>query len=361
MKNTFLSLSVLCLAFSCQTPVFIEPVGPEKELVLQARLLTSDEQHTVYASYSFHDNCEPAEDITVSCYVNGQLVAVTSEDTRLGQYREAAYQFKATIQPGDSVRIEAIGPDNRAVARTKAPEALPAIPDVTAEELTIYNDKGNVVTRFRFHIPVHDIPQERNWYRINTTCHTIVRMYVSEEVHEKEPWYPTGWSTLEENTLAIRHSNTKDPVLNPDGRESKDSYVDDYLSNPHHFFTDELFEDGSNEFILEASPYDYTQGARFSMSSGIQYQYTITAYFDIQSLSREDFMHSRMLEMDHFNLSGVSIVDDLFSEDMVLPGNVEGGMGLVTVRSVTRAPYEFGTYDCDVHNWYDVYDLHLKH
>lgn len=123
MKNTFLSLSVLCLAFSCQTPVFIEPIGPEKELVLQARLLTSDEQHTVYASYSFHDNCEPAEDITVSCYVNGQLVAVTSEDTRLGQYREAAYQFKATIQPGDSVRIEAIGPDNRAVARIKAPEA----------------------------------------------------------------------------------------------------------------------------------------------------------------------------------------------------------------------------------------------
>ena len=68
----------------------------------------------------------------------------------------------------------------------------------------------------------------------------------------------------------------------------------------------------------------------------------IAALFDLQSLSREDFLNSRMLEMRYFSLTGVPFVDGLLSEDSVLPDNVEGGIGFVSVRSVSRAVCDFG-------------------
>ncbi len=56
--------AAVLLAASCETPLFIEPVGEECQTVLQARLLTSDSLHTVHASYSLHDSVIPADDLT---------------------------------------------------------------------------------------------------------------------------------------------------------------------------------------------------------------------------------------------------------------------------------------------------------
>lgn len=46
-------------------------------------------------------------------------------------------------------------------------------------------------------------------------------------------------------------------------------------------------------------------------------------------------------------------VDGLLSEDIVPPDNVEGGIGFVTVRSVSRAICDFGEreFDGDLFDW----------
>ena len=76
MKKFFIHIYIFAaavlLAASCETPLFIEPVGEECQTVLQARLLTSDSLHTVHASYSLHDSVIPADDLTIRCFVNGQ-------------------------------------------------------------------------------------------------------------------------------------------------------------------------------------------------------------------------------------------------------------------------------------------------
>ena len=347
MKKIVSYISIFLLAVSCETPVFIEPIGPEKEILLQACLQTIDQQHTVLAAYALHDQIIPAQDLTLNCFVNGELVAVGSGRTdRDNQY--TSYQFTATIQPGDSVRIEAIGPQQRAVARVKAPKALPVVPQVTVERVTVYDTEGDAISRIRFHIPVQDIPNERNWYRINTYSRNVEQVYITEENRDeymtgyKEP----GWNSLFDGTEFIELSNTKDAVLNPDGREG-DSFRPDYLANQHHFFTDELFEDKQNEFILDGVSREYVRRVS-GIYSGYQYRNTITAIFDIQCMPHEDFMRSRLLEMRDFNVTGMPIVDNLFSEDMILPENVEGGIGLVSIRTVTRAEVVFGPYGYNI-------------
>ena len=53
-------------------------------------------------------------------------------------------------------------------------------------------------------------------------------------------------------------------------------------------------------------------------------------------------------------MTGIEFVDDLLSDDSILPDNVEGGIGLVTIRSVSRAVFDFGERELDggdVHEW----------
>jgi hypothetical protein len=60
-----------------------------------------------------------------------------------------------------------------------------------------------------------------------------------------------------------------------------------------------------------------------------------------------------MLEMRYFSLTGVPYVDGLLSEDIVPPDNVEGGIGFVTVRSVSRAVCDFGERELPDGNIFD--------
>lgn len=346
MKKIYI-LGLLLAAVSCQTPLFIDPIGPSKELVLQARLLTSDTLHTVYASYSAHESLSWANDLTVSCFVNGVLAAQTSEvdfekkaPTDQIDRSLCTYHFRAVIHPGDSVRIEAVGRENRAVARMKAPDA-PPVPEVSLEKFTKQDVNGRARAAYRFSLRVQDVPGQRNWYRLVCSSKQVLDWYAhaGSRMADHE-----GWNRYGEWKKTIQVDNTRDPLLNPDGR-TVEEFHHDYLANEYNFFTDELFEDGSIGLTLDAWAYDYIYSYSTSFYGQAQYRSFHTAYFDLQSLSREDYLNSRMLEMDNFYLLPIGFIDSLFSEDLVLPGNVEGGLGLVTVRSVSRAVFDLGERD----------------
>lgn len=342
MKKIYSAALFLLVLASCETPIFIDPVGPDRELVLLSRMLTSDSLHTVYASYALHDNLVKADNLTVRCYVNGKMVAETTE-----QAEDKGYRFKAMIQPGDSVRIEASGDGVRAVSSVKAPSA-PALPDLDVENETVRLSDGSAAAVYNFKIKVRDIPGERNWYRIACSGRQIVDEFVSDDVPYAIHY---GWARILDRQVEVSLDNTKDPLLNPDGREVED-WRKDYMANEYNFFTDELFEDGSNEFTLSGETRQYRNITNFGVSSRCEYKVTLSAIFDIMSMSCEDYLNSRMQEMDYFSLSGVGLVDRLFSEDLVLPNNVDGGIGLVSVRSVTRAEYNLGVYEVGFDNFF---------
>lgn len=342
MKKIYLIIACF-LPLSCETALFPDPVGPEREIALQARILTTDTLHTIHAAYSTHDALETADDLTVACYVNGKCMAVTSDsEPETGSWGEEvawrAYRLRADIQPGDSVRIEAIGRDGTAIARVKAPDA-PPVPVVSVEKIPRKDGGGFDNPVYRFQIRVDDQPGQRNWYRMVTLGRQVVDEYRRED--SWYPWLTEGWYRIVDKTIDIPVDNTKDPFLNPDGRAA-DSRNPDYLANQYNMFTDELFEDGTVNLTLEARVADYYKINNLSTNSVCSYRRSIAALFDLQSLSREDYLNSRMLEMRYFSLTGIPYVDGLLSEDIVPPDNVEGGIGFVTVRSVSRAICDFG-------------------
>ena len=346
MKKIFFIAGLFMLA-SCETLLLPDPTGPERQIALQARLMTTDTLHTVYAAYSEHDSLEQAEDLTIACYVNGECVAVTSESVvgetekysdKKAQWR--AYTFRADIHPGDSVRIEATSPTERATASVKAPDAVP-VPEVSMDVIPS-EDGESYLDRLRFRIHVEDQPGKRNWYRLSTSMRRVVN-----ERHPAGVVYPyygwTGddsWHCVYDRTEYISMSNATDVFLNPDGR-TVDKWTKDYLANEYNFFTDELIEDGAVDLTLETLA-DSICHLLLSSYSVCTYHGSFYVYFDLQNLSREDYLNSRMQEMKYLSLTDVEFVDGLFSEDLVLPDNVKGGIGLITVRSVSRVVFMLG-------------------
>ena len=352
MKKLSIFLFLLAV-ISCETPVFIDPVGPERMLVLQARLLTSDSIHTVYASYSAHDSISCAQDLTISCYVNGVRVDQTSY-VNFVKGRVAAYRVRANIHPGDSVRVEAEGPKEKAWAKVKALNA-PPVPEVSFEKITKQAPNGQSSSFFRFSIRVQDEPGQRNWYRMTCSSKQVLEWYAPRNPYWREE---EGWVKEWEKEKDIWLDNSRDPLLNPDGRQTES---EGYQDNEYNFFTDELFEDKNTVLTLEAganfffniygSYYnDYVDGINYN-----QHRLYHTAYFNFENLSREDYLYSRLLEMSHFSLGGLNYVGDLFSEDIALPQNVEGGLGLVTVRTVSRATVDLGITEFEEYYNYDIW------
>lgn len=344
MKKIYIIAGLFLLA-SCETLLVPDPVGPERQIALQARLLTVDTLHTVHAVYSKYESLEEAKDLTIACYVNGECVAVTSEsEAETAEYKTSvpwrSYKFKAEIHPGDSVRIEATGPTEWATASVKAPDAPPA-PEVSMELIPSTFD-SYYQHKYRFQIHVEDQPGKRNWYRLATLCRQVHNEYRVKSSY----YYPVseeGWFNILDRTIVIPVDNSMDSFLNPEERVV-DKWNKDYLANEYNFFTDELFEDGAVDLTLEANVYHYTriENASLGFYGEFSYRTIFYAYFDLQNLSREDYLNSRMLEMENLSLTGVGWVDDLFLQDIVFPDNVEGGIGFVTVRSVSRAVLKLG-------------------
>jgi hypothetical protein len=354
MKKIYIIAGLFLLA-SCETVLIPEPMGPDRQISLQARIMTTDTIHTVYAAYSKRDTLEQAKDLTIACYVNGECVATTSESEVVKDYAgfETAcrsYRFRADIHPGDSVRIEAIGPSDRAIARVKAPDAAP-VPEVTVEKIPSISGRSHE-NMYRFRIHVKDQPGKRNWYRLET----LGRQVLNEHRPAGYPNYYWGWTEeggwycVIDNTQVIPVDNTMDSFLNPEARVV-DRSNKDYLANEYNYFTDELFEDGSVDLTLETQVYRYFHFNTMESIPVCTYQGLFYAFFDLQNLSREDYLNSRMQEMQYLSLTGVDWVDGLFSEDQVLPCNVEGGIGLVTVRSVSRAVLFLGEKTGDPFDW----------
>ena len=355
MKKIFFIAGLFMLA-SCETLLLPDPTGPERQIALQARLMTTDTLHTVYAAYSKYDSLEQAEDLTIACYVNGECVAVTSESVvgeterysdKKAQWR--AYTFRADIHPGDSVRIEATSPTERATASVKAPDAVP-VPEVSMDVIPS-EDGESYLDWLRFRIHVEDQPGKRNWYRLSTSMRRVVN-----ERHPAgivSPYYDwTGddsWHCVYDKTEDISMSNATDVFLNPDGR-TVNKWTKDYLANEYNFFTDELIEDGAVDLTLETLA-DSICHLLLSSYSVCTYHGSFYVFFDLQNLSREDYLNSRMREMKYLSLTDVEFVDGLFSEDLVLPDNVKGGIGLVTVRSVSRAVLFLGEKTGDPFDW----------
>ena len=305
MKRYFYILAAL-LASACSEGIVPDIPGAETMLCLSGTLNTSDTLHTLYASYSRRADALAASGARVRCYIDGELqdVGTVGEDGKVA--------LRADICPGDSVRF---------VAESDAPVAtadLNVLPAARFELLSHEIKDGRLLLGCR----LWDDPEKDNFYKLDISLErtdTVV-LYGGHVV-----------SRTEHADLNTAFSDS--PVVN---------------GNSFRIFSDGTFSGAS--IPLCAKLYDgyLRDRARNSWRSNMVSRMNIV--MKIYSLDIQDYWTSVILSgslwggaLDPSETWGDFGIPDIY------PCNVSGGVGLVSVRTVTSIilPYSLMTVDQD--------------
>jgi hypothetical protein len=294
MRRYIFLLIMLLPVVSCSQMIVPEPAGADRILCLNARLYTADTLHTVSACYGCRTGVEPAPGTVVVCFVNGLRVDEAVADS-LGDA-----QLRARIEPGDIVCVTADAPLAPSVsAKTVAP-----LPPVIG-----HAGIGLIEGYQQVRLQVADNSPEEDYF--------VVKLYEDNVVYNQDG----GEVVLQERSPSL--------VRGEQG----------------HVFSDHAFAGAaktmniscdSNRYSYLYKPYgsyDYevSEKQRFALETSMRLR--------LCSLCAEDYWTSFLLSGDSWD--GFENPLDQIGSAMVYPCNVDGGAGLVAVRSCAEVvlPY----------------------
>ncbi|MBR5955732.1 MAG: DUF4249 family protein [Bacteroidales bacterium] len=334
MKTRIILLILLMAASACETRIDLGDDGLGDVLMMNAQMCTTDTTHTVWLSRSARNSISFVDDAIVSCYVNDELVCVTSvvektDDVSLtGKDKElcaSGYVIRTTFSPGDKVRIKADCDNLQCEANIIVPK-IPVLLEAKANICTTPAEYRNGTHRFKVHI--QDFKDEYNYYCLRVLDHSFVEVgYSSTGEYE-----PGDILLRQNNPLPI--NSRGEPVLNSGARTignqstSDDGYDgNSYFDNKENIFTDVLFRNG--DYTL-----DFYIDKIFSLwpPGGFSSEDVFTAYHKatvrLFNITREEYLYLSGYQFINSDENGT-----YFTGDFVFPSNVEGGLGFVTINS----------------------------
>lgn len=341
-KNLAIFPLLALLAGACTNPLDYQSGQSASVLVMNAMLRTDETTHVIWLSNSTVDKLFVVKDAELTCYINDEFVAkaipvrptepVDDNFEEKSKYYKAggsiatAYLLKATIKPGDKVRLVADWYDLHASATALAPQApVLAAVDTVRTQSSPYSDPDAPVSALVCRFRLEDRPGEENWYRLCVSYEADAVDCRGEQTH---------WQG------AVPFSYYKDPVLNdgfrtPDDDKALSSLFD--LLNSHIYskycsFSDKAFADKAVETEINIlDPYMSPWWITHARDEQDDQPTQLRIRFDLLSLSKEEYFH--LWGLTNAQRSGLEW-NPLF-EPVRLPDNVEGGLGLVTVASAT--------------------------
>lgn len=348
MKKNLAILPLLALlAGACTNPLDYQSGQPPLVLVMNAMLRTDETTHVIWLSCGSIDRLDFVKDADLSCYINDEFVAkaipvratepVDENFEEKRKYFDAggsiatAYLLKATIKPGDKVRLVADWYDLHASATAYAPQApVLAALDTVRTDRSIYSAPNDPAPALTCRMRLEDRSGEENWYRICVTYDAGMPAPESDREGEMIRWQG-----------AMPFTYYKDKILNdgfrtPDEGQSFGSLLEvigTHVYSKYCSFSDKAF-DGTSATV----EFDIFEGymTRRALTVGWTDEHPkspteLRMKIDLQSLSKEAYYHLNAL-----TLSQVSGLDwSPLYEPVRLPNNVQGGLGLVTVASVS--------------------------
>lgn len=338
MKKNLTTIALLALiAGACTNPLDYQAGQPESIIIMNASLRTDETVHTVWLCQGGITELSGINDAELTCYINDEFAAkahlALTEDEKDYQddygyyYFARPYEFSAEIKPGDKVRLDASWYGLHASATTYAPKAPMRVAlDTVRTERSVYSDPDAPSPALTCRMRLEDRPGEENWYRICVTFDA--GMPAPEPGLEGEM---VRWQGV------MPFVYYKDKILN-DGFQTPDdgeflNRVGSPIYSQYCSFSDKAFAGTSAkvEFdIFEGCmtrrwlTLDWTDEHPKSPTE-------LRLKIDLLSLSREAYY-----QLNSLTLSQTSGLDwNLLYEPVSFPNNVEGGLGLVTVASVS--------------------------
>ena len=365
-KSVFVSLiAVLGILAACENTIRYEYDRNDGQITLLSQMYTSDTEHTVTLSMSYPDRVEALKGAAVVCFVNdvrhvaeevpprmveqyeydpvsGEAVIVE----RLQESNHTEYVFSAVLRPGDEVRVEASKGAQKAWAEVTVPQRATLVKaDTTMVERTIHyvdidGDYSYESAFMDIAVTIRDVSGEDNYYSL--TASNLVEgefRYLDDEgAVTKTEWYS-------EEDKGISYETFHDLVLE-DGYSagSSGSLLEDLLAtNEMHCFSDKEFKDGEAVLHPSFDAYRFRPG-------GFEYYYWMVPEAQEGDLHTVFTLHLRSFNRDYYNyLRAINNMQTYgydvspIIEPTMLPNNVVGGFGMVSVAAESTYSFDLGT------------------
>jgi hypothetical protein len=365
--NRLIFLLLALGAVSCEKEVKVKGLDTGKYLIINAMLDDADSVHTVYLSWSDDSGVSLPKGAEVTLSVNGS----PQRQESFGEGSSAnIYRFRATIQSGDVIRIDARYGHTLAYAEVTVPQkpvfSLVDTLRCPRPETTIYLGESDRIVEFI--LKVKDIPGESSRYRL-TLERDFRKVAQFETGREDELIFPRPDSVYVKSER-LNFDIGSDPILLDDYLpESYGDYgINDIIGdfNPHNVqkvFSDKKFTDSEAEvkfyvdslsFVTRSDFIDYWKwetgydayGNIINQKHYVSYDADIypTARVRLHSLSQDAYDYCRALNAcEVFGYSANPL-----TEPVIFPTNVEGGLGIVSAESSAELLIPFPAFRSDL-------------
>ena len=342
MRKLIPILMTAFLAAGCYEEILIPTEDKDPVLVMNAQMDNLEETHTVSLSRSLLSKVEPFPGAQVKVYVNGSLVAEAMEVAEEYTWNRTAYEFRATFNPGDEVRIEATKDAFHASSTVIVPPAVAVESvDTSSVRMTYLDDTSDYLqlkARFK------DLPGD-SWYGVDNRVSDLWE-YLDED-GDVIPGYVAHSRSLGAIETGF------DPVISEGSGKTSGSDLAALLSveNTYHCFSDSPI--AGEECTLRVMTYpwsvylsDYRYGLLipealdddpdpWSILSKLPVRVRRECFFRLRSLDFTQYHYLKALN----NLETFGTEMSFLVEPTTLPCNVEGGLGFVGIETVTEFCY----------------------
>lgn len=320
---------ILAVLAACENPLEYKPADKSDELIVNAHLDADETSHMVQVAISTTGSVRQVDKAELRFFVNGAVVARTSELKKIKEFGETAgksFTFNASFKAGDVVRLE-VDADGKYSAWNE--QVVPPEPELLwADTVRVTVRKESATTQyFRFDTRIKDSDREGNYYRIKVSDCSYVTYYDADDNE-------IGTSSLK---LQCRLKTDNDIILNEGHIGSENSIFEMGSSNEYGVFNDNKFNESEVTLRPMVSTDDF--GHAFLMhENAVSAKVQSSAMVEVQSLSQRYYYYMKALSMLR---SGST---DLALEDVQIPDNVEGGIGFVGVSSSKSKRFHLGVY-----------------
>lgn len=325
MKQLHYMLYTICLAAllsACERELPYNVGNQETQLVMNALLDVNKEENLVHLCLSEPHSTRPVTQATVTLYINDRQ-AETAEETEYDN-RVKTYRLRSRLQSGDRLRLEAVAEEGRyhATGEVTVPQPPEAIQvDTFPARIKQY---GSYDPARRFRITVHDPAGANNYYRL--------------AIAYTNRFDGTNWAGRDTTIYVHREAeiiNREDVVLtdgrpgstDPDDADEND-VMGNYIENLYNVFNDSRFSGTSYDLRVYTDLMEHWYPSDFPDT----YTNNTTITVRLYSLTETGYRYLRTLntlESDNY--------DTTLMEPAIIPGNVQGGLGIVDACIATEA------------------------
>ena len=351
----YLIFSILFTALvsvACEKTIKYEYDLNDGKMTILGQLSTADTTHSIFLSMSYPDRIDSLPGATVECFVNGSrtlakavpagyreetdwMTGETSLVPNTFPYTE--YKFETIFKPGDKVRIEAKKGQMDAWAEMTVPQPCAII---SVDTVTVIKNSGDFQDYeqeyVEFTIRLKDVIGEDSFFSMNPSITRLITL--SSERRE-------AFEKTKKGPYSLRYDTFHDLILEDGYSSGIGELFEDLMPvNFTRCFSDKMFKDSETKVKIYVPTYsfNYYPNDLFYIASKVEVDNTVRV--SVNSFDRDFYNYLRAIN----NMQCYGYEVSPIIEPTMLPSNVTGGMGIVSVASESGIDITFPT---EVYHW----------